>query len=243
MTNDTPTLAMLAAVNGAILAVKQRHEGIPDVVVVLGASAPKKHGHFHANTWVTRFTTTTEGTVPEDSPIKEFAGKKAVAVSTEDVRVHELFLSGESLSRGAVPTLGTIIHELAHAYAKANDIQDTSNRGRYHNKRFKEVAERMGITLEQAPTIGWSVTTVPDETAALYSEQVEALDAALTAYRVGSLALTGKVKKPTVKRLLGCPFCAEWEPVSVSKKVAEVVATVGLKCGSCDEPLEITEEG
>lgn len=225
--SDTPTLAMLAAVNATIQAVRANHKGIPDVVVVLGASAPKKHGHFAPGAWSQR--------VPADE-----GGEGAVA---EGGRTHELFLSGESLARGAVPTLGTIIHELAHAYAKANDIQDTSNRGRYHNKRFKEVAEQLGIVVEQAPTIGWSVTTVPDETAALYSEQVEALDAALTAYRVGSLALTGKVKKPTVKRLLGCPFCAEWEPVSVSKKVAEVVATVGLKCGSCDEPLEITEEG
>ena len=242
MVNDTPTLAMLAAVNGAIRAVRANHEGIPDVVVVLGASAPKKHGHFHANTWATRSTTTTTGTIPEDSPVTEFAGKEAVVVSTGEARTHELFLSGESLARGAVPTLGTIIHELAHAYCNANGIQDTSNRGRYHNKRFKEVAERMGITLEQDKTIGWSLTTVPDETAALYSEQVEALDAALTSYRVGSRALTGKTKAPAVKLFLVCAD-GHGEPVPVSKKFLEHLGQdIVALCTTCDEHL-VTEEG
>ena len=166
----TPTLPILTAVNKVIAAVRKDHPSIPDVVVVLGPSAPTKHGHFAPKSW-------------------------AHTDASIDTPLHEVLLSGESLKRGAVPTFGTIVHELAHAYCHANDIQDTSNRGRYHNKKFKEVAEEFGLLIEQAPTIGYSVTEVSEATTAKYAEVIQDLSDAIHVYRSTSL-LDGTTKKP-----------------------------------------------
>lgn len=186
---STATLPILEAVDLLIEKARRTHDGIPQVTVVLGASGRKRnamvHGHFAPNSWA-------EG----------------------DERVHEVLLSGESLERGAEATLGTILHELAHAFAHAQDIKDTSNNGRYHNTKFKKIAEEFGIHLEQAPTIGWSVTSVPDETVKLYEPQLEELRKALKTYRVGNAEET--VKKTQKKYKMECPECGQ--AIVITKK-------------------------
>lgn len=178
----TSTLPILKAVDLAIEKARRLHPDIPRVTVVLGASGRKGksmvHGHFAPGAWK-------EG----------------------DDNVHEVLLSGESLERGAEATLGTILHELAHAYAHAKEIKDTSNNGRYHNGKFKAIGEQFGIELEQAETIGWSVTTLPEATAKKYAPQLEALTEALKTYRVGNLE--EKIKKPVKKFKMECPECGD----------------------------------
>lgn len=195
----TPTLNMLAAVDAAIAKVRATHEGIPDVTVVLGASGAmrkgQKHGHFAPKSWRSR----------------EEADEAEVA------HHGEILLAGESLKRGARDTLGTLIHELAHAYCDANEIKDTSNGNRYHNKRFKEVAEDFGLSIDRADVIGWSVTSVPDETAEFYADEIKALDEAITQYRVGHAEV--KVTPKQKKFMMGCVDCND--PVQVTKKWAE----------------------
>ena len=211
---ETKTLPMLRAVNDVILAVRDYHEGIPEVVVVLGYSGKKKgsqtHGHFAPKAWVGR-----DG----------------------DARTHELFLSGESLSRGGKDTLGTIIHELAHAYCHANGINDTSNRGRYHNKQFKEIAESFGLEIGHSKTIGHSPTTVPDYTAQRYSAHIDALDEVLEVYRDQFQIAASVTAK---KFLMQCPDCKD--PVPTGKKWFERNRDA-LRCDFHEVPFELIEEG
>ena len=99
---------LTVALEYAIAAVKSNHDGIPDVVLVVGGPGNGQvHGHFSPKRWSIR--------------------------DNDDESTHEIMLAGESFNRGGVATFGTLVHELAHAYCDANDIQDTSNRGRYHN--------------------------------------------------------------------------------------------------------------
>ncbi|MGZ4662642.1 MAG: hypothetical protein ACXVYB_15325, partial [Arthrobacter sp.] len=95
----------------------------------------------------------------------------------------EIMVSGEGLRRDARSVLGTLLHEAAHALAATRGIQDTSRQGRYHNKKFKDHAEEIGISVEHDPRLGWSVTTVPDETADKYGQQISDLEAAMTLWR------------------------------------------------------------
>lgn len=211
---ETKTLAMLRAVNDAIESVRAEHSGIPEVVVVLGSSGRKKksqtHGHFAARAWAERET---------------------------GERTHEIFLSGESLRRGGKETMGTIIHELAHAYCNENKIEDTSNRGRYHNVKFKDVAESFGLVIEKAPTIGHSVTIVPEHTAAAYGKEIDVLDAALTLYRDHvEVEAAPKAKKYTMQ----CPECKD--PVPTGKKWFERNSGK-LICDEHGEQFEFIEEG
>lgn len=75
----------------------------------------------------------------------------------------EINIGAGTLDREIFEVVATMIHELCHYYNWCNNVKDTSNNGVYHNKRFKNEAEKHGILIEQAPIIGWSVTTASDE--------------------------------------------------------------------------------
>lgn len=75
----------------------------------------------------------------------------------------EINISAEYLSRPIENIISTLQHEMVHLYCEINEIKDTSNNNVYHNKRFKEEAERRGLSIEKAQTIGWSVTTPTED--------------------------------------------------------------------------------
>ena len=100
----------------------------------------------------------------------------------------EIMISGEGLRRDARDVLGTLLHEAAHALAAARGIKDTSRQGRYHNTKYKVLAEELGITVTFDPAIGWSITTVPGHTAEDYASQLAALQDAMTLWRTNETA-------------------------------------------------------
>ncbi|GMA42414.1 hypothetical protein [Mobilicoccus caccae] len=176
MSNETTAQGMaasrvVAAVEDLWAAFQATTPEIPDVVVTFGAGSIGTRkgeltlGHFAARRWVGADGTTT----------------------------HELFVGGEGLALGAVEVTGTLLHEAAHALAHARGIKDTSRQGRYHNTKFRQVAESLGLTIHQVPGIGWSGTAIPTATAGLYADQVAALARAIRAYRTaeGGLVVTG----------------------------------------------------
>jgi hypothetical protein len=112
--------------------------------------------------------------------------------TTDTTRLPELFIGGEGLQRGPLPLLGTLLHEAAHSVASTRGIKDTSRQGRYHNTRYRDLAQELGITVDRDPSIGWSITTVPDSTAADYALQLTGLAAALSAYRLADHHQTGR---------------------------------------------------
>lgn len=63
----------------------------------------------------------------------------------KDDTTFELNIAAEMLAVPIEETLDTIIHEMVHLYCIKMDIKDTSRNGAYHNKRFKEEAERVGL--------------------------------------------------------------------------------------------------
>ena len=201
--SEVLVVKVLEAAARLVAAVRARHEGIPEIVLVGGTTGRKglsqTHGHFHANQWTTR--------------------------KAGETPVHEIYLSGESLARGGRATAGTVLHELAHAYAHANGIKDTSNVGRYHNQKFKEIAERFGLSISQAPVIGFSVTALPDETYRTYRDEIDELGDAIQGHRAGvggdggdggDGGGGGTEPGGTVRARLamGCPECGEYTPVS-----------------------------
>lgn len=200
---STPTLPILIAVNAMLAQIRYEHPEIPRLTIVLGAQGATRrgqvHGHFAPNAW------------------------------SDDKAAHEVMLSGESLARGAVATLGTLLHESAHAIANARGIKDTSNNGRYHNKKFKAIGEELGIELEDAPTLGWSLTTVPESTQEHYKDEIDALSAVLTTYRKPPAPKETKKRKST-KFKITCE-CEDNE-VTVSKQWFEKNEGI-LKCDNC----------
>jgi hypothetical protein len=140
----------------------------------------------------------------------------------------EIMISGEGLRRDALSVLGTLLHEAAHALAAARGIQDTSRQGRYHNKKFKTCAEELGITVEHDQRIGWSITTVPDDTAAAYERQLAALAIAMTLWRIDEHNPTGTTRRSTNLTAAACP-CGRSIRVAAS-----TLAEAPVICGACD---------
>jgi hypothetical protein len=201
---------MVAALEQAWAAIRSRHPDVPPVVVVLGAGsigAPGgrlRLGHFAAMRWA------------------DGAGAGE--------RLAEVFVGGEGLARGPVDVLGTLLHEAAHAIAHVRGIKDTSRQGRWHNTRFKALAEELGIEVTRDPAIGWSPTTLPDQTQQHYADTVAALGQALRLYRSAEAA-GGETRKP------GPPACV----CSCGRRirVAPSVLDAGpITCGVCGSDFE-----
>lgn len=202
-TKATPSLAIIDALDRLAGQIRKNHPEVPDNIVFILASGKTGRGAKHGHF------------APE-------AWKDN----------HEILISAESLARGAEATLGTLIHELAHAVAAETGVRDTSNNGRYHNKRFKGIAEGLGIELEQHDTIGWSLTTLPAETAAKYQSGLAALEKSLTTYRVGLLP-EGKAGPAKPRNKTKAPMvCGCDDPVTVSIQWFERMGA-GLLCEEC----------
>jgi hypothetical protein len=227
-TTETATTAsvIVKAVENAWNAIQANNADVPNVVVTFGAGIMArglKLGHFAANVW-------TRG----------------------DDDVHELFIGAEGLARGAAAVMGTLLHEAAHAAAEARGIKDTSRQGRYHNTNFKGIAEAMGIIVEHSKELGWSTTTITDETQAVYEEAILELDASISAYRkgwdlfaptTGTTGVTGGTIKTPAGRTTGRTSsnnglslqCSCGRKIRVSRTVAEMG---GITCNVCGDDFE-----
>ena len=81
----------------------------------------------------------------------------------EENHLNEINISAEHLDRNIENVMATLQHELIHFYCQINNIADTSQSGRYHNKNFKREAEARGLIISYAKYIGYSVTEPSQE--------------------------------------------------------------------------------
>lgn len=202
--------------------IRRRHRELPEVVVIIGPGdhgKRRKWGHFAPGRW-TRASRTS-----------------AAAAATE--RVHEVLLAGESLERDAADTVGTMVHEAAHALAEARGVKDTSRRGVYHNGKYKKIAEELGLDVAKDPRIGWSLTTMRPATIAAYQAEIEALRVAQADARQARRRWGDDEKeKPRKSRSRWRCACAEPRHLSMSKKDAERAATI---CAACESEFVVEE--
>jgi hypothetical protein len=209
----TITEQLVAALTATWAAIQRNHPEVPDVVLTLASGTmgvkpgQERYGHFAASRW-----------------------------QRGDEQIPELFVGGEGLRRGAGPVLGTLIHEAAHAVAFVRGIQDTSRRGQYHNKRFKGIAESLGVVIGLDPRIGHSPTTLPPSTADKYRVELAQLDAALTAFRHAEQVGPTKPKNQNyVKAMCECP-----RVIRVGKTV---LVEAPIICGACGREFVAEEVG
>ena len=80
-----------------------------------------------------------------------------------DEIISEIQVSAEYLNYEPVEIISTVLHEATHLLCFNQGIKDTSSGGVYHNKRFKEQAERIGLgcpDMVEGPT-GFGLTHTP----------------------------------------------------------------------------------
>ena len=150
---------------------------------------------------------------------------------------YELNIGADYLNRPIENIVATLIHEACHLYAMQNGIKDTSNKGVYHNKRFKALAEERGLTIERHDKYGWTITTPSEETInfCINNDLQEVLITRNTGFTFTGVGTgkngNGTPVKPTAPKKGNsikwiCPCCGA---IVRSTKILNIV------CGDCNE--------
>jgi hypothetical protein len=105
-----------------------------------------------------------------------------------DRQVHEIFLNadrrdGHPRMSAAEDLLTTLLHEGCHVWAKVNGISDTSRDGRYHNRRFAQIALVIGLDVEKDAVIGHRTPGLSARGRADYTDLLSNLDQGLVLAR------------------------------------------------------------
>lgn len=144
----------------------------------------------------------------------------------EDEGQYEINIGAEFLNRPSEYTAATMLHEMIHLYCRENELDETCQNGRYHNKLFKQEAEARDMTVEYDRTNGYS-TTLPSEAF------IENLRSNGYALEVPFARHTIEKEKKKADREKAhkyiCPTCGQ-----------EVRTTqeLNLICGICEIPME-----
>lgn len=214
--SSTESSTMIRALEHAWSAIRARHPEIPAVVIVVGAGSGTgpglKLGHFAAMRW---------GAEPEQT----------TADGARLDRLPEVFVGGEGLARGPADVLATLLHEAAHALAHVRGIKDTSRQGRWHNARFKALADELGIAVTKDSKIGWSPTSLTDSTRTAYEVTISELGQALRLIRSSELRRASAKAKRNPPAVCGCG-----RQIRVAKAA---LATGPIVCGICGAPFEV----
>jgi hypothetical protein len=112
----------------------------------------------------------------------------ARAWQQHDRPVHELFINADFGTHDpwispAEDVLVTLLHEACHVYAEVNGVKDTSRDGRYHNRRFAEIAIQIGLQVERHPQYGHHTTRLSARGRHDYADLLGELDRGLVLVR------------------------------------------------------------
>jgi hypothetical protein len=129
-------------------------ESVESVVIYVAGTPRSRYGHFLDQAW-----------------------------RTGNSRAAEIVLNATYLDRSAEDVLTTLVHEMAHAYATAKGIWDTSRDGQYHNRRFAEIAIQLGAHVVKDPKIGHRTRGLTAEGRQRYGDLLADLASALTLVR------------------------------------------------------------
>lgn len=90
-------------------------------------------------------------TVGEQKKIADLSTltKEDLEAMKKDDGFYEINICAEHLARPFEQVAETLLHEMVHLYNLQIGVQDTSRGGTYHNKKYKEAAEKHGLTVEK----------------------------------------------------------------------------------------------
>lgn len=145
--------------------------------------------------------------------------------NSDDSGNKQINLSAQHLNRTFYELVGTLLHEMCHQYADELGIKDTSRNGTWHNKNFKEIAERHGLVCTKAEKIGFSVTTLTEESKIKLREKYPEGISILYHKTIETIQ---KEKRPSSTRKYVCPGCDD--SVRATKDVRII-------CGKCNKQM------
>ncbi|MBF6297520.1 hypothetical protein IU459_08180 [Nocardia amamiensis] len=209
-------------------AIQARHPDTPDVVVTMAAGSTGRSGGVRLG----RF-----------GPDRWEHGTELMP---------ELFVGCEGFAASAEEVLGTVLHYAAHGIARTRAVKDTSRAGAYHNGRYKEIAEEIGLTVERAPGRGWATTTLAKAISDAYRGELPTLAAALVAHRLHETGQTtgadaadeneddtGKDTGEQRAPRGGCALVCRCDPPRRVRAFKRTIDAGPILCGVCQDPFHV----
>lgn len=145
-----------------------------------------------------------------------------------DEGFYEINICAEYLNRPISQVIGTMLHEMVHLKNLQDGVQDTSRAGTYHNKKFKEVAEAHGLTVEKVPTYGYARTDLNDEGKAFVDSLTDDTQFGIRRKKIPGRA-KGKGGSKQSSRKYVCPDCG---------CIIRATKEVYVICGLCNVAFE-----
>lgn len=151
---------------------------------------------------------------------------------------YELNIAAEVLDFPIEETLDTMIHEMVHLYCRENGIKEVSRGGKYHNRKFKEEAEKRGLECYPYGQYGWN--TKPSDRLIEYALSKEWTEICIgrgigfQGIRTGiggtsqPAGQSNGGKRPSSTRKLQCPCC---------KNSVRATKSVRIMCMDCMEQM------
>ena len=137
---------------------------------------------------------------------------------------YEINICAEHLERPFKEVAETLLHEMVHLYNIQIGVQDTSRSGTYHNKKYKEAAEKHGLNVEKVEKYGWTKTNLNEEA----KKFVESLkETKFSLVRNEPMKITGNKKSSTRKYI--CPSCG---------CIVRATKEVNIICADCKETFK-----
>lgn len=143
--------------------IRARHPDVPRATFTIGSGTLNnpigiKFGHFGAARWqIGLKELRAEVFLAGELFARPFA---ALVVEGVDPNDAPAFVGPEKqFPLVPVAVLAVLLHEAAHAVAAARGVKDTSRGGRYHNERFKAIAEELGLIVRKDGH-GWRNTSI-----------------------------------------------------------------------------------
>ena len=144
---------------------------------------------------------------------------------------YEINITAEHLNRPITEIVATLIHEMVHLYNLEIGVQDCSRGGTYHNHKFKDEAEKRGLSIEKDSKYGWTITKLNSSTDE-YVKGLGSVDFKLHRISGKKTDKTTTTKKKSSSRKYVCTTCAQ--TVRATKEVHII-------CGDCNIDMEMVD--
>lgn len=157
---------------------------------------------------------------------------------------YELNISAEVLNDCIEEILDTIIHEMIHLYCRESGIQEVSRGGKYHNKKFKELAEQKMLNVFHTDKYGWNTIGKDNDKLTEYALSKDWSEIKISR---GDITIgmptgtpivnptTGEVtgfRAPSSTRKYQCPKC---------KNSVRATKCVNIACLDCNVKMEVVQ--
>lgn len=126
--------------------------------------------------------------------------------------------------------VGTLQHEMVHYANNFYGVKDCC--GNVHNKKFKALAEEVGLVVTKGGSVGWGYTEPDDTLIAFIRDTIKPDEKAFEYFRGGAENTVKPVRNKTTFKYL-CPGCDLVVRAKPDKRIV---------CGNCGCELEMEEE-